>query len=69
MNIYVNNYYASYLTIIFETLKALFIVFYLFFTIGKVTFVGLAIGGMIVQFLQLISKKIENVNFVKLRLM
>lgn len=58
INIFVYNYYGSTLTLIFETLKAVFIVGYLFSKLGWITFVGLMIGGMITQFIGLISKKI-----------
>ena len=58
INIFVYNYYGSYLTVIFETLKAIFVVGYLFSKLGWITFVGLGIGGMITQFIGVISKKI-----------
>jgi ABC-type bacteriocin/lantibiotic exporter with double-glycine peptidase domain len=53
--------------VIFETLKAIFVVGYLFSKLGWITFVGLMIGGVIVQFIGVISKKIEDANFRKLR--
>lgn len=67
INIFVYNYYGSYLTLVFETLKAVFIVTYLFSRLGWITFVGLLIGGMVTQFISMISKKIEDSNFKKLR--
>lgn len=67
INVFVYNYYGSYLTVIFETLKAIFVVGYLFSKLGWITFVGLMIGGVIVQFIGVISNKIEDANFKKLR--
>lgn len=47
-------------------MKAIFVVGYLFSKLGWITFVGLGIGGVITQFIGVISKKIENANFKKL---
>lgn len=69
VSIFVHNYYGSYITIIFQTLKALVIVGYLFHKIGWITLLGMFISGVVVQFTGFLSSKIENAKFNQLKAM
>ena len=45
---YVYNYYDSSITLVFETLKTVFIVVYLFYKVGSLTVIGLGMSGLFV---------------------
>ena len=63
LNTYINNYYGSYICIVFETLKAVLIVAYLFWKMGLLTLVGLGLSGLIVTFTLALSKGISQASF------
>lgn len=68
INIFVNGYYVSYLTIVFEIMKAIIIIIYLFYKLGIVVLAGLIVSGLIAQFILFISRMIESANFAKLKI-
>ena len=68
INLYVDNYYASILSLVFETGKVVVICLYLLYQLGVVLIIGLFLTGAIVHFTLFLSQHIQISIFANVKL-
>ena len=68
INLYVDNYYSSCLSLVFETGKVVVIVIYLLYQLGVVLIIGLFLTGAIVHFTLFLAQHIQISIFANVKL-
>jgi hypothetical protein len=63
LSIYINNYYDSYLSIIFDGIYVIVIIIYLFVKLSFSVFFGLAIAGTVMYMTNKVTKKMQQTIF------